>query len=181
MSYLNTLVKLGEITLFDGLKVLRTFRINKVTNAEGQEISTQNLNEELIEKFIKWVFHIAEGACIPCDMVFVCHETRFEVSIEKANFQLDSIEAHTIGDYVFHLTCRACPEQYDVYTKDGVRVAYVRLRYYTLTCNVPFVAGEEILNVKTYHNYGDFITQKDRDYFLGFVAQMLDRYYSSRF
>ncbi len=34
-----------------------------------------------------------------------------------------------IGEYKLIRTCFACPEQYDVYDKFGVKVAYLRLRY----------------------------------------------------
>lgn len=39
-------------------------------------------------------------------------------------------------------TC--CPEQYDVWDKNGNLIGYVRLRWGELTCEYPDVGGEEI-------------------------------------
>lgn len=40
-----------------------------------------------------------------------------------------------IKGFDFQLTCRACPEQYDVYDPSGRLVFYVRYRHGYLTCN----------------------------------------------
>ena len=48
-----------------------------------------------------------------------------------------------INGYNFKLTCRACPEQYDVF-KEGKQVAYLRLRHGSFTVSVPDVNGEDI-------------------------------------
>jgi hypothetical protein len=45
------------------------------------------------------------------------------------------------------LTCGACPEQYEVF-KDGVQVAYYRLRHGEFTVNFPDVMGEEIFSAE---------------------------------
>lgn len=45
-----------------------------------------------------------------------------------------------IDGYDLHLTCSACPEQYDVY-KDGTKVAYFRLRHGYFYASVPDVGG----------------------------------------
>jgi hypothetical protein len=49
-----------------------------------------------------------------------------------------------VGDYLLHLTCDTCPEQYDV-TKDGKKVAYLRLRHGHFSVRVPDHSGEEIM------------------------------------
>jgi hypothetical protein len=45
------------------------------------------------------------------------------------------------------LSCGACPEQYEVF-KDGVQVAYYRLRHGEFTVNAPSVFSEQILTVE---------------------------------
>lgn len=42
----------------------------------------------------------------------------------------------------FTQTCCACPEQYDVFDRDGEQVGYVRLRWGYLSCEYPDVGGE---------------------------------------
>ena len=49
-----------------------------------------------------------------------------------------------IGDYNFVCTCYACPEQYDVFDKDGNQVGYVRLRWGSLYAECPDVGGTEV-------------------------------------
>ena len=39
-------------------------------------------------------------------------------------------------------TCFACPEQYDVYNRDGKQVAYFRLRHGRFTAESPDCGGE---------------------------------------
>lgn len=46
-----------------------------------------------------------------------------------------------IGNYNFVCTCEGCPEQYDVFDKDGNQVGYVRLRWGGLTAQCPDVGG----------------------------------------
>ena len=47
----------------------------------------------------------------------------------------------------FHLTCSACPEQYDVF-KDNKQVGYVRLRWGHLRAEYPDVCGEEVYSAE---------------------------------
>ena len=64
--------------------------------------------------------------------------------------QFNISESIIIDGYLFHKTCEAWPEQYDVY-KGKKQVAYVRLRMGNLTARVPDVDGKLI-----YHkNYGE--------------------------
>lgn len=53
-----------------------------------------------------------------------------------------------IRNYTFGLTCRACPEQYDVLDPSGNLAFYVRYRHGQLTCN-PY-EGDDINFDKTF-------------------------------
>lgn len=53
-----------------------------------------------------------------------------------------SVETREINGLTFVLTCAACPEQYDVFDKDGNMVGYVRLRWGALTCECPDCGGD---------------------------------------
>ena len=56
-----------------------------------------------------------------------------------------------VSGFEFMRTCSACPEQYDVFDKDGNQVGYVRLRYGNLKCEYPDCGG-----VMVYHeNFED--------------------------
>ena len=46
-----------------------------------------------------------------------------------------------IDGYKLEMTCRACPEQYDVYDDEGTQVAYLRLRHGSFTACCPDVGG----------------------------------------
>ena len=50
----------------------------------------------------------------------------------------------TIEGLLFHKTCDACPEQYDVY-KRTKQVGYVRLRWGNLTVDFPDALGKLII------------------------------------
>ncbi len=49
-----------------------------------------------------------------------------------------------IKSLIFHRTCSACTEQYDVLDSSGKTVGYVRLRWGGLTCEYPDVWGKII-------------------------------------
>lgn len=51
-----------------------------------------------------------------------------------------------IHGYRLELTCRACPEQYDVYDLNNTQVAYFRLRGGRFRVTVPDVGGEEVFS-----------------------------------
>lgn len=46
--------------------------------------------------------------------------------------------------YRLVLTCRACPEQYDVFDEAGKMVGYMRLRHGNFTVMYPDVSGETV-------------------------------------
>lgn len=77
----------------------------------------------------------------------------------------------------FVKTCNACPEQYDVYDKDHNIVGYVRLRWGGLSCEYPYVFGEEIYSASIGDGWtGCFEKQEDRDYHLNAIAnRILDK------
>ena len=77
--------------------------------------------------------------------------------------QFDQIDSVCIDGYLFHKTCEAWPEQYDVY-RGSKQVAYVRLRMGRLSVSVPDVGGE-VIYYKDYKNdsaKGYFYTQEER-------------------
>ena len=65
----------------------------------------------------------------------ICISEYEEYDDESLDLFIESLE--------FKMTCRACPEQYDVF-EDGVQVAYVRLRHGSLRVDVPDCGGETI-------------------------------------
>ena len=78
-----------------------------------------------------------------------------------------------IGEYTLHLTCWACPEQYDVYRGDE-EVAYFRLRHgcFTVDC------GDE--RVFSACPYGDGRFKDDeRQKFLEQAIAAVDLYYKA--
>lgn len=82
----------------------------------------------------------------------------------------------------FELTCQACPEQYDVVDLDADNkiVAYVRLRWGVLRCDVPDVGGETIFR----HEFDDglqgmFWSEEEREHYLGLVLKAIEKHYAS--
>lgn len=67
-----------------------------------------------------------------------------------------------IHGYKLELTCRACPEQYDVLDDEGNMVAYLRLRHGSFTAECPDVGGTVVFNA--YPN-GDGIFEDDERFF----------------
>jgi hypothetical protein len=82
-----------------------------------------------------------------------------------------------IKDLHFVQTCSACPEQYDVFDKEGAQVGYVRLRWGNLTCEYPDCGG--IVVYETSFNdglQGCFANEDDRQLFLEEIANAIHRY-----
>ena len=73
----------------------------------------------------------------------------------------------------FHETCSACPEQYDVYI-DGFQIGYVRLRWGYLRCQSPYVGDKCVYEYEFDDAFkGNFDTDKERDYHLDLIAEIL--------
>lgn len=90
--------------------------------------------------------------------------------------QFDNDVSICIEGYLFHKTCEAWPEQYDVY-RGSKQVAYVRLRMGSLTVEVPDVGGE-LIYYKNYENdpaKGYFYTQEERMRQLRRIVKILKR------
>lgn len=86
----------------------------------------------------------------------------------------------TIGEFVFAMTCEACPEQYDVFNHDGTRqVAYVRLRWGGLSCRVPDHNGETVYSADL-GDSGTFADDDERDRYLNAAAYAIHCYYESQ-
>lgn len=74
----------------------------------------------------------------------------------------------------FHITCRACPEQYDVYDKNNQQVGYVRLRWGCVTCEVPDVFGEVIYSASVGNGWtGMFENDEQRNFHLRSIANAI--------
>lgn len=76
--------------------------------------------------------------------------------------------------YSFKCTCLACPEQYDVY-KDGVQVAYLRLRHGKFRVDVPD-CGEETIYTASPIGDGHF-DECERMLYLEKALQAIKAYY----
>lgn len=90
--------------------------------------------------------------------------------------QFDNDVSICIEGYLFHKTCEAWPEQYDVY-RGKRQIAYVRLRMGRLTVRVPDVGGELIYH-KNYEKdpaKGYFYTQEERMGQLRRIVKILKR------
>lgn len=78
----------------------------------------------------------------------------------------------------FELTCGACPEQYDVLDDSGKTVAYVRLRWGHLRCQVPDVGGKTIFEHVFDDEYqGLFDGEEERDHYLGLIHKAIEEHY----
>lgn len=86
------------------------------------------------------------------------------------------------GGLLFHSTCTACPEQYDVYDPTTEKlVGYVRLRWGCLRVECPDVFGEEVY----WHEFDDgmlgiFETNYERDYHLDKAAQAINAWLAKK-
>ena len=76
--------------------------------------------------------------------------------------------------FYFLKTCEACPEQYDIYTKSGQQVGYVRLRWGELRVDYPKCGCDTIYSYKFEDNMkGGFDSQEERDKFLLDIVKAL--------
>lgn len=84
-----------------------------------------------------------------------------------------------IGEYEFRQTCGACPEQYDVFDRDGNQVAYVRLRWGCVSAKVPDCSGADIYCDDVGDGMtGCFESDKQRRIYLTRIAHRLTMYSS---
>lgn len=65
----------------------------------------------------------------------------------------------------FVKTCDACPEQYDVFHDEKI-VGYVRVRWGNLYVQCPDVGGEVVYETMLDHNFGEFINEGERKFYL---------------
>lgn len=85
-------------------------------------------------------------------------------------------EETRIGDYLFVLTCSACPEQYEVFVGEE-QVAYLRLRCGAFTVEAPD-AGDELLLLHEFDDdlKGQFAGEAERMKFLTLAAEAIARH-----
>lgn len=82
-----------------------------------------------------------------------------------------------IGNYNFVQTCSGCPEQYDVFDKDGNQVCYIRLRWGSLYAQYPDVGGVDIYEASIGDGWtGSFRTEQERQMHLRRIAKKIDKY-----
>lgn len=82
-----------------------------------------------------------------------------------------------IHGYRLQQTCRACPEQYDVYIGDD-QVAYFRLRHGTFRAVVPDYGGETVYEANP--NGDGAFTDKERQRYLTEAILAVQAYYLNR-
>ena len=82
-----------------------------------------------------------------------------------------------IENMIFHQTCPACPEQYDVYKGSKV-VAYVRLRHGRLTVECPEHGGERIHLEYIDDSSGSFASA-ERESYLTMIAQLIKQWHNT--
>lgn len=81
-----------------------------------------------------------------------------------------------ISNYDFMKTTDSCPEQYEVYDKDGNHVCYVRLRWGHLTAEYPDLGGSLVYEAKIGDGLtGCFVSHEQRMVELQNIANRLDR------
>ena len=81
-----------------------------------------------------------------------------------------------LGNYEFKQTCSACPEQYDVFDKEGGQVSYVRLRWGSLYAACPDVDGTIVYSADIGNDNGCFRSDKERFYHLRKIAERIEWY-----
>ena len=79
-----------------------------------------------------------------------------------------------IKDLEFFCTSYSCPEQYEVYDKSGKYIAYVRLRWGRLTCEIPDVGCKMIYSKNIGDDYtGCFASEDERIEHLDEIATVI--------
>lgn len=74
----------------------------------------------------------------------------------------------------FVMTCGACPEQYDVFDKNGKMVGYVRLRWGRLLCRYQDVFGGIIYHADIGDGWtGEFENEEQRMHHLNMIADKI--------
>ena len=86
---------------------------------------------------------------------------------------------YEINDLIFRQTCSACPEQYDVFDKDGNQVAYIRLRWGSLYVECPDVGGESVYEADLGDGFtGSFRSENERRMHLYRIAAAINKWLS---
>lgn len=91
----------------------------------------------------------------------------------KSIVNFDRKDLIDVDGLVFHKTCDACPEQYDVY-KGAKQVGYVRLRMGNLTVDFPDALDKLIYHKKFSEEYkGCFSDDNERMTYLKKIAKCI--------
>ena len=86
---------------------------------------------------------------------------------------MEEIEKQEIEGLTLIRTCLACPEQYEVFTKDGKQIGYLRLRNGDFLVEYPDAGGQVIYRANP---KGDGVFEEDeRDYYLKEAVQAIKR------
>lgn len=83
-------------------------------------------------------------------------------------------ESRNIGEYRLHLTCGACPEQYDVF-RGSEQVGYLRLRHGGFRAEYPDCGGDTVYSSEAMDGDGQF-TDSERKKFLTEAVSAIDRH-----
>ena len=92
---------------------------------------------------------------------------------KKKNHKIMTRHSIFIKDYELVCTCRAFPEQYDVFKESRI-VGYLRLRHNCFSVTVPDVDGEIIYSASP---YGDGAFEDlERPYFLNIAIEYIEKF-----
>ena len=84
-----------------------------------------------------------------------------------------------INNYFFERTCNACPEQYEVYNKQGKHLAYIHLRWGYLYAVCPDIGGTVVYEADIGDGYtGCFDSNIDREIHLNRIANAIEKFYN---
>jgi hypothetical protein len=82
---------------------------------------------------------------------------------EDSQVFMDIRETGYADKFDVEMTCIACPEQYDVYDKEGNQVAYFRLRFGAFRVQHPDAGGEIVYTASIGDGWtGSFATNSER-------------------
>lgn len=79
-------------------------------------------------------------------------------------------------------TCDACPEQYDVFDKEGKQIAYVRARHGIVRADCPDVLENEVFREEFSDNVWDgcFEDDEHRAKYFYRIEEAIDNFYKDK-
>jgi hypothetical protein len=74
----------------------------------------------------------------------------------------DDLEPFELEGARLVMTCGACPEQYDVFMKDGTRIGYLRLRWGCFRADYPDAGGKTVYEAELGDGMSGSFTKEER-------------------